>query len=81
MHSYPHVLIQCTYLKKKKQDENEKSQNILWTPQCLMQVLLVIRFGSSLPELSGFLHLAVESVSVLVVFPVAQAVFVHAVAV
>lgn len=48
----------------------------------IVQVLLVIRFGSSFPELSGFLHLSVESASILVVFlPVALAIFMYAVAV
>lgn len=61
--------------------ENEKSQNTLRTPQCLVQVLLVIRFGSS-PEISGFLHLAVESASILLVLlSIADAVLMPAVAV
>lgn len=49
----------------------------------ILQVLLVIRFGSS-PDLSlsGILHLAIESASILVVFlPVALAVCMYAMAV
>lgn len=50
----------------------------------ILQVLLVIRFGSFPPDLSlsGILHLAIESASILVVFlPIALAVCMYAMAV